>query len=144
MTHDHRSAAYRLLAGALRTIGAVDMSAVLLPLLPDAWIAACHAWLGLGVIPSEPIVGYLARSASVMYALHGLVVFYVSFNLPRYWDLIRVLAIAAILHGALMSLIDYRVGMPWWWALLEGPCFAATGVAALVLQARAGRPPLSD
>ena len=85
-------------------------------------------------------MGYLARSASVMYALHGLVVFYVSFDLARYWSLIRLLAITAILHGALMSLIDYRVGMPWWWALLEGPCFAATGVAALTLQALAGRP----
>ena len=93
-----------------------------------------------GTLPTEPVVGYLARSASVMYALHGLVVFYVSFDLPRYWTLIRLLAITAIVHGALMSLIDYRVGMPGWWSLLEGPCFAATGAAALALQALAGRP----
>ena len=137
------NAGHRLLAGALRTIGVVDMTAVALPFLPDAWITACHAWLGLGPLPTEPIVGYLARSASVMYALHGLMVFYVSFDMPRYWSLIRLLAITAIIHGALMSLIDYRVGMPWWWSLLEGPCFAATGMAALVLQALAGPPEAS-
>jgi hypothetical protein len=132
--------AHRLLAVALWILGAVDMLALVVPLLSDAVIAWCHRQLGLGTIPTEPIVGYLARSASIMYALHGLVVIYVSFDLPRYWPLIRVLGIAAVIHGGLMIVIDVRVGMPGWWTLLEGPCFAGTGVAALILQRIAGPP----
>lgn len=135
---------HRFLANSLRLLGAIDMTAVVLAFVPDGWIAWCHAELGLGTIPSEPVVGYLARSGSLMYALHGLTVFYISFDLPRYWNLVRLLAAVSLLHGGLMTLVDVRVGMPAWWTILEGPCFAATGAATLVLQAYAGEPASAD
>jgi hypothetical protein len=92
--------------------------------------------LGLDTLPPEPIVGYLARSASVMYALHGLTVMYVSFDVLHYFRLIRFLAVIAIFHGVIMLGIDIGEGLPRWWQCLEGPCFAATGVVVLWLQHR--------
>jgi hypothetical protein len=86
-------------------------------------------------------VGYLLRSASALYALHGAMILFVAFDVRRYWRLITFLALAALVHGAVMAGIDAAVGMPRPWALAEGPCFAATGAVVLLFQARAGSPP---
>jgi hypothetical protein len=41
-------------------------------------MAATHAWLGMGDFPRAPLVDYLARSASLMYAQHGAVFLFLS------------------------------------------------------------------
>src|SRR5262249_10905853 len=96
------------------------------------WLEIGHRWAGLGELPAAPIVGYLARSASALYALHGATVVFVSFDVERYRPLIRFLALLAVVHGGVMFGIDWVVGMAAWWLWLEGPGFAATGVAVLV------------
>ena len=101
---------------------------------PRSWLAWGHAWCGLGELPDMPVVGYLARSASALYALHGLMVVYMSGDVQRYWGLIRFLAMLALLHGLVMWGIDIAEGMPRWWAWLEGPSFAATGLIVLLCQ----------
>ena len=84
-----------------------------------------------------------ARSASAMYALHGLTVLFVSFDVLRYAQLIRFLAAVALVHGVIMFGIDLAEGMPWWWQSLEGPAIAATGLVVLALQRRAREPSVS-
>jgi hypothetical protein len=86
------------------------------------------------------VVEYLARSASALYALHGALVLFLSFDVPRYWRLITFLAVAALVHGAVMTGIDLAAGMPVAWTLGEGPCFAATGAVVLLLQWLGGPP----
>ena len=39
--------------------------------MPWSWMAATHRWLGLGEMPTTPVVEYLARSLSAFYALVG-------------------------------------------------------------------------
>ena len=39
--------------------------------LPVRWMAVTHEWLGLGEFPASPLVDYLTRSASLLYAWHG-------------------------------------------------------------------------
>ncbi len=97
-------------------------------------MAKVHSWLGLGELPREPIVGYLTRSASALYALHGAMILFLSFDTRRYAPLITFLAIAALIHGTVMLGIDLAVGMPRWWTLVEGPAFAATGGIVLAIQ----------
>ena len=54
--------------------------------------AAAHASLGLGPMPQGPLVGYLIRSASALYALHGALALFLSFDVRRYWRVITFLA----------------------------------------------------
>ena len=105
---------------------------------PRAWLDWGHRAAGLGELPAAPIVGYLARSASVLYALHGALVVYLSFDVERYWSLIRFLALLALVHGAIIMAIDWSEALPFWWRCLEGPGFAATGSLVLLLMC-AGR-----
>jgi hypothetical protein len=118
----------------LRVFGVMDLLALLAVFLPLEGMARTHAWLGLGELPREPIVGYLTRSASALYALHGAMILFISFDVSRYARLITFLAVAALVHGAIMFVIDLVVGMPVFWTLLEGPAFAATGAVVLWMQ----------
>lgn len=126
----------RGLVMVLRCIGCLDMSALVVVVMPREWMNLAAVAVGLDALPPDPIVGYLARSASAMYALHGITVVYVSFDVFRYWRLIRFLAIVALFHGVVMLGIDIAEGMPCWWQCLEGPAFAATGAVVLRCQRR--------
>ncbi len=124
----------RRLALLLRAVGCLDLLALIAVVMPWHWIAVAHKFVGLGAIPEAPIVGYLARSASALYALHGAMVLFVSFDVRRYERLIRFMAVAALVHGAVILGIDLGAGLPALWRYGEGPAFAATGVAVLWLQ----------
>jgi hypothetical protein len=126
----------RLLTWYLRLVGAIDCLAVVVALMPRSWIAASHAWLGLGTFPAEPIAGYLARSTSLMYVMHGLMVLYLAQDVRRYEWVIRFSALLAIVHGAMLLWIDWLEGLPVWWTWTEGPLFAASGVVALLIMGR--------
>jgi hypothetical protein len=121
------------LAIVLRIFGLFDLLALITVVAPRSWMAAAHAFVGLGDLPDAPVVGYLVRSSSALYALHGAMILYVSFDIERYRPLIRFLGVAASIHGLVMLGIDLAVGMPWFWTLFEGPAFAATGMVVLVL-----------
>jgi hypothetical protein len=129
-----------LLVVVLRAFGLLDLAALGAVVLPFRWMAAAHAGLGLGAVPEGPLVGYLARSASTLYALHGALVLFLSFDLRRYWRLITFLAVAPVLHGVIMLGIDLAEGMPVWWTAIEGWGFASTGLIVLAAQAAAGGP----
>jgi hypothetical protein len=118
----------------LRIFGSVDLLALLAVFLPLEWMAKAHTWLGLGPLPREPIVGYLTRSTSVLYALHGATILFLSTDVRRYARLITFLACIALIHGVVMLGIDLGAGMPLFWTLLEGPAVAATGAVVLLVQ----------
>jgi hypothetical protein len=135
---------YRTLALVLRGLGGLDLLALAAVFLPRRWLEVAHAWAGLGELPDAPVVGYLIRSASALYALHGAMVLYLSFDVVRYWRLIRFLAVAALVHGVVMLGIDLAEGMPAWWRYAEGPCFAATGAVVLFLLWWSGDPEINS
>src|SRR3954447_19382738 len=117
----------RDVAFVLRVIGVVDLLALGAVVLPGRWLAAAHAWLGLGQMPGAPLTGYLARSASALYALHGAVLLFVSCDVLRYRRLITFLGVAAFAHGAVLVGIDLAEGMPPWWTWAEGLGYLALG-----------------
>lgn len=128
---------FRNVARLLRLFGLVDLCALFAVVVPHAWLSDAARAAGLAGLPADPVAGYLARSASLMYALHGATVFFISFDVRRYWPLIRCLALLAPVHGAIILGLDLAEGMPIWWTSLEGPAFAATGLFVLALQRRA-------
>jgi hypothetical protein len=135
----------RKLALFLRAIGCLDLLAVAAVVMPRPALDLAHTWAGLEAIPLEPIVWYLARSASALYVLHGAIVVFISIDVLQYERLIRFMAFATLLHGAVLFGIDVAEGMPPLWRFSEGPVFAATGLIVLWLQrrqqARGGRQP---
>ena len=122
-----------LLAFLLRLCGLIDCLALIVALMPLPWIATLHSHLGIGPFPSDAITHYLARSSSLMYAVHGLLLLYCSFQINRYLPLIKLLAFIAIVHGLCLIGIDYYTAMPWWWTCLEGPLLIMWGMLILLL-----------
>lgn len=126
-----------LLTWLLRLGGATLLLATLFIAMPTAWMASNHRWLGLGEFPASPIVEYLTRSISGMYALHGGVLLVASVDVRRFAPLVIYLAVANVVFGGVMLAIDLHAGMPAWWTFGEGPPLAATGIVMLLL-ARVG------
>jgi hypothetical protein len=126
----------RPLVFVLRLLGLIDLAALLAVVMPEAWMAATHHALGLGELPPAPLVGYLARSASALYAVHGALLIFVSFDVPRYRPLIAFLAWTALVHGGVLVAIDAAAAMPWWWTLLEGPLYILLAAIVLLLLRR--------
>lgn len=118
----------------LRAFGAMDMLAFIAVAMPTAWIENGHQWVGLGAFPDAPVAGYLARSASMMYGLHGVFLFLLATDTVRYGKLIRWVAGITVLHGGVMFAIDLFEQMPLWWTLVEGPAFSLTGIVVLAAQ----------
>lgn len=129
-----------ILAWLLRFVGVIMLTALGAVVMPVQWMNAVHQWVGLGELPDVPIVGYLTRSVSALYALHGALLVFVASDVPRYLPLVRFLAVAGILFGILMSGIDFLVGMPLSWTVGEGPFVTVLSVAILRLTARKNLP----
>ena len=101
--------------------GAILLLALPAVFLPTEWMDATHRALGLGDLPRAPIVQYLTRSASLLYALWGAFHLYVAFDVRRYLALLRFLALAKIAFGVGMTTLDVWAGLPAYWAAAEGP-----------------------
>lgn len=126
----------RVLAWLLRLAGAVLLLALPAALLPRAWMASAHALLGLGELPRGPIVDYLARSASLLYAMHGAILIACSMDVRRNAALIRIVGLVTVVFGAGIVAVDLAAGMPWWWTSVEGGPTATMGAIIAGLAAR--------
>lgn len=120
-----------ILISSLRLFGVSGLFALVPVFMPFSWMAAIHDWLGLGEMPTAPIVEYLARCLSAFYAFYGTLCLLAASDLDRYRPLVRLLALALLLMGIVFSWVDVVSGMPWWWLAIEGP--PAIGVGALLL-----------
>jgi hypothetical protein len=120
----------------LQIAGVILLTALVPAVMPFAWMDAIHRRLGLGPLPDAPIVGYLTRSVSAFYALHGVLVFFFSLDVRRYLPVVKCLAAVCILFGAGMLVLDIVVGLPLPWVLGEGPSIIILGSVLLWLARR--------
>ena len=134
----------KLLAVLLKFAGVLLMTAVVPAVMPFSWMQEIHRLLGMGELPEGPIVGYLTRSLSAMYAMHGAVLFFVSTNIDRYLPVIRFLAVAGVAFGLSMLVLDARMGMPPMWIAGEGPFIVVLCGVVLWLARRCQLPPYSS
>lgn len=111
----------RTLVILLRISAVVLLVAVIPAVMPFSWMVAIHRQLGLGELPVGPIMGYLTRSLSILYAMHGALVFFVSFDVRRYLPVVKCLAVLSVVLGAGLLVLDVVVGMPLFWIIFEGP-----------------------
>ena len=116
----------------LRVVGVGALFALAAVFMPLLWMAATHRWLGLGEMPTAPVVEYLARSLSAFYALFGALCLVVAADLERYRPLARFLGWAFALMSLVALGVDLAAGMPWWWSASEGPGGVVFGVLILL------------
>jgi hypothetical protein len=122
----------------LRCAAALLLAALVPVFFPFAWMQAIHRAIGLGELPAQPIVEYMARSLSAFYACYGALMLYLSFDVARHLPVVRLLALLGVVFGAVMIGIDVVAGLPRSWTLAEGPFIIVLGFAILLLARKAG------
>ncbi len=128
-----RSRCERILVLLMRLSGAVTLMAFPTMLLPTAWMAAAHEWLGMGAFPESALVDYLTRSIAALYGFHGALLLLVSCNVRRYRPIVVFLAAMYLIFGVTLLFVDLHAGMPWYWTYGEWPPLILLGVVWLVL-----------
>jgi hypothetical protein len=123
----------RILRCMIRCLGAVSMLALIAVFIPYHWMDSIHRALGMGTLPPEPIVGYLARSLSLFYALMGGLFLLCSFDLHRYRLVVCYLGAAFVFFGAVIWGVDFAEGMPGYWKTVEGPMVLIFGIVIFLL-----------
>lgn len=119
----------RILVVVLRVGGILTGSAVFAVFLPTAWMAEIHRAIGLGEFPDTPLVQYLTRTLSGLYALHGGMLLVMSAGVRRYRPLLVYFGLATAAFGLIAWGVDVTAGLPRWWVVGEGPPVLAIGLA---------------
>lgn len=111
----------KTLAVVLRVGGVLLLTAVIPAVMPFAWMKDIHRLLRMGELPEGPIMDYLTRSLSAMYAFHGALILFVSLDVRRYLPIVKCLAVLGLIFGLGMLVLDVMAGMPLPWIACEGP-----------------------
>lgn len=129
----------RLLAWTLRLAAVGEFPAFATAVMPFGWMQATHAWLGLGALPAIPVVVYMARSLSLAYGLHAILMWIIATDVDRYRPLVVFHGWAFLALSPIFFVLDRSAGLPWFWTLIDAwPCLFF-GVAVLWLLR--GEPP---
>jgi hypothetical protein len=110
-----------LLKWLLIVLGAMAATAVVPMVMPFAWMQRANDALGLAPLVDTPLAQYLTRSLSAVYALFGVLTIVIGCDVRRYRELIVVIGWLTALLGAVLTVIDFAVGMPPSWSWGEGP-----------------------
>ena len=123
----------------LRISGILLITAFGAVLLPYEKMDQIHRQLGLGSLPQAPILDYLARSVSMFYGIHGVIVLYISFDLTRYIPILKLLCYLGFAFGITLFFIDINAPMPVQWAFTEGPFVILLNTVIYVLAIQVGK-----
>jgi hypothetical protein len=122
-----------LLSWLLRLAGSFELLAFIAVIMPRSWMAASHAWLGLGQMPEGSVLMFLIRQASYTHGVHGISLWLLASDVKRFRPLLLLNGISFLLAGPLFFIIDYTAGTPMWWTATDGPSCGLLGAAMLWL-----------
>jgi hypothetical protein len=125
-----------MLIWLLRGTGGVMLCALVFVFCPFEWMQAIHRRLGMGEIEHTPLLSYLIRTLSAMYASFGAVLAFISCDADRYRPLVDFLGIVAVLGGVGVTILDAVIELPLWWTATEGPFTVLLGLLLLTLRRR--------
>ena len=117
----------------LRVSGLLLITAFIFLFVPYEIMAQIHKQIGLGHFPQIPILAYLARSVSLFYAIHGAIILFISFDINKYSQILKLLCYLGILFGICLFFIDLNAPMPSYWTYGEGPLAVILSLIILVL-----------
>ena len=121
------------LVWTLRVTAGAMLCALIFVFCPFAWMTAIHGQLGLGDLPYTPLLSYLTRTLSALYASMGVLLLFISFDVRRYLPLIRIFGVLALAGGVGVTILDAAAGLPLFWTVSEGPLTVALGGALVAL-----------
>ncbi|MCU0913299.1 MAG: hypothetical protein MUC88_01900 [Planctomycetes bacterium] len=122
-----------MLRWVLRCAGGGMLLALLFVFCPFDWMAILHAQIGLGTLEYTPLLSYLIRTLSALYATVGAILLFISFDVDRYRPLVHLLGIIAVLGGIGVTVLDALLRLPVFWTILEGPLTVLLGVVLIAL-----------
>jgi hypothetical protein len=123
----------RLQSWLLRLAGAVEILAFVAVVMPRSWMEVSHAWLGMGEMPSGPLIMFMIRQASYTYGMHGVSLWVLASDVVRFRTLTLLNGIAYLLAAPVFFLIDFTSGMPWYWTVSDCLACGFLGAALLLL-----------
>jgi hypothetical protein len=126
----------RVLSWYLRAYAAILLAATPAAVAPTAWLAAAHEWLGLGPWPDPPLVEYMARTLSGLYASFGGLALLASFDVERYRPFVVYLGLLSLGGAVYLFVLGLAVKLPWWWVSLEAPTVLLSALPLLLLLSR--------
>jgi hypothetical protein len=126
------------LGWVLRMGGAAMLCALVFVFCPFGWMQAIHARVGLGDLAYTPILSYLTRTLSAMYASMGAMILFMSTDVERYRPLICFLGWISLLGGAGVTILDATLRLPLFWTATEGPFTILLGLILIALTRKAG------
>ena len=127
----------RVQSSLLRLAGSVEILAFVAVIMPRSWMEVSHAWLGMGEMPSGPLIMFMIRQASYTYGMHGVSLWVLASDVVRFRTLILLNGISFLLAALVFSLIDHMSGMPWWWTAGDALGCGFFGAALLLVNRRA-------
>ena len=122
----------------LIVFGAMAVAAVVPMVMPTDWMETINDALGLGPFQRSPLMEYLTRSLSALYAMVGALVVYLGINAGRYLELIVVVGWLTIALGIALTVLDFAIGMPATWTWGEGPPTVVVGAFIIWLAKKGG------
>jgi len=125
--------ARKILKVLLLLTGGILITAFVAVVLPVEMMAAGHEWLGLGEFPNSPITIYLARSTSLLYGVHGVLMVYTALTMQHHWRLAWYFSALHVVIGITMLVTDITASLPLYWIFGEGPSVAILGAFMLLL-----------
>jgi CHASE2 domain-containing sensor protein len=123
-----------LLRWLLIANGVMTLFALPAVFFPTSVMDMFHQQLMQAPLPAGPIVQYLARSVSALYAAFGSLTLVIAWDLRRFAPLVTWWGIVAILFGVILLGVDMNAPMPAHWTWGEVPYTVITGLLVLVLQ----------
>ena len=114
--------------------GVMVLLALLAVFMPTAWMDYLHRGLILEPLPRGPIVEYLTRSVSALYAAFGSLTLLIAWDLKRFGPVVTWWGLMAIVFGCILFWVDTIAPMPEHWKWGEAPFLLLTGAVVLVLQ----------
>ncbi|MBN1126492.1 MAG: hypothetical protein JXA82_15915 [Sedimentisphaerales bacterium] len=103
---------------------------------PFKWMTMIHSRIGMGSLEFTPLLSYLTRSLSAMYAIVGAFLMLISFDIEQYRPLLKLSGWIAILGGIGVTYLDAILKLPAFWTWMEGPLTILLGIAILWLLPR--------
>lgn len=97
--------------------------------MPTAWMAAIYEAMDLGAFPDVPLMQYMTRSLSALYAMFGASYWYMSCDVRRYLPLLRFSVPVTIAFTVAVIALDVCIPMPWTWTVGEAASLSAWTVA---------------
>ncbi len=132
--------ARKILKWILLVAGGLAATAVFPMAMPTDWMEAANGWLGLGPFHRSPLMEYLTRSLSALYALNGFLALYLARDVKRYADLLAFYGWLTVGVAVALTAIDFSAGMPPSWSWGEGPPLVVFGLAIVWLARRSRAP----